>query len=725
VTVHVLQPVVVGLFVLVQALLLTYAAHRYLTLWRYARRRGAATPCAPEAPGILPHVTVQLPLYNERRVAERLIDAVAALDYPASRLQIQVLDDSTDETFDRAVAAAARHRARGIDIEVLHRGRRERYKAGALAAGLERAHGSLIVIFDADFVPGADFLRRVVPSFSAPDVGMVQARWGHLNRGRSLLTAAQAAMLDAHFLLEHEARMGAGLFFNFNGTAGAWRRTCIESAGGWSHDTLTEDLELSYRAQLAGWRFVSLPLVVAPAELPADIEAFKSQQHRWAKGSIQTARKLLPAILRSAQPLGVKVEACFHLTNNVAYPLMLLSALLLLPVMMMISGKAPRLSVALDLVIILAGVVPVCAFLAAGQLAAGARGWGVVRDVIAVLVLGAGLSVSNAGAVLQGLGRRVGDWNRTPKTGDGGRGTPLEPYAPRRSWSGGLELLLALCTAWLSVLAWRAGQVRSMPFLLVLGIGLAYVGTLSVRHRLRTHARRPPSCEGGRRGCFLLAVEQFQGSPASRLSRSRGVAERGAGQKNSIWVDRLHIPDPAPPIHDAGGAGTIGGVLGQVGGEPDGIHAGEGLLAAIADGEVVRAGRGRESPAHELIAGLAEKVRRDPDAAGIEQPDVRTRDHHAAEAGAEARRVGHADAIHVDVGIIQQPAVDLGQRPRARRGLGRPGKFTGVGGLDPGLGSSRARGEERAADAGGEQGREETARERSRQGHGGLLCWMR
>ena len=483
------RPLVAGLFVLVQTLLLAYSAHRWLTLWRWSRRRDAAIAPAPIDPGAWPSVTVQLPLYNERRVVERLIDAVAALEYPADRLEIQVLDDSTDETLVLARAAAARHRARGIAIDVLHRERRERFKAGALAAGLARARGSLIAIFDADFVPGPDFLRRVVPSFASPEVGMVQARWGHLNRDASLLTSAQAAMLDAHFLLEHEARMAAGVFFNFNGTAGVWRRTCIESAGGWSHDTLTEDLDLSYRAQLAGWRFVSLPGVVAAAELPADIAAFKSQQHRWAKGSIQTARKLLPAVLRSAQPARVKIEACFHLTNNVAYPLLLLSGLLLLPVLLAFPDAAHRLAVAADVGVILAGVVPVCAFLATGRLAAGARGWSVARDVISVLILGAGLSFTNTRAVLEGLGRQPGEWIRTPKTGEGGPRARLEPYAPRRARGGGLELLLALCAAGLSGLAWSMGQARSLPFLIILGLGLAYVGVLSFRRPARADQR--------------------------------------------------------------------------------------------------------------------------------------------------------------------------------------------------------------------------------------------
>lgn len=480
-----LRPLIVGLFILAQILLLVYSAHRYVTLWRWARRRRSSTRTTRLAPEPWPQVTVQLPLYNERLVAERLIDAVAAMDYPACSLQIQVLDDSTDETFERAVQAAARHRARGIDIEVLHRSKRDGYKAGALAAGLSRARGEFIVVFDADFVPGKDFLNRVIPCFADPEVGMVQARWGHLNRDRSLLTSAQAVMLDAHFLLEHEARMGSGLFFNFNGTAGAWRRSCIESAGGWTHDTLTEDLDLSYRAQLRGWRFVSLPLVVAPAELPADMGALKSQQRRWAKGSIQTARKLLPSVLRSELPLKVKIEAFFHLTSNFAYPLLLLSGLLLLPVMTSTSSTAPLLSVALDLSVIATGIVPVCAFLASGQIAAGARSWAIVRDVVAVFVLGAGLSVNNTCAVLGGLRTPVGDWERTPKTGDGGRGTLSNLYSSNRSWSGWGEILLAVYFAGLSVIALREGRLRSMPFLLLLLFGLGYVGLRSVRENAR------------------------------------------------------------------------------------------------------------------------------------------------------------------------------------------------------------------------------------------------
>ncbi len=475
----------VALFVAAQGLMLLYSAHRYATLWRCrgtnGRRRGLSSASA--RPGQWPAVTVQLPLYNERAVVCRLIDAVAALEYPASCLQIQVLDDSTDETTHAAVQAAAQHRARGVNIEVIHREDRAGFKAGALAEGLRHALGDLIAVFDADFIPQPEFLKRVVPHFSDPRVGMVQARWGHLNRHRSLLTSAQAVMLDAHFLLEHEARMRSALFFNFNGTAGVWRRAAIESSGGWTHDTLTEDLDLSYRAQSCGWRFVSVPSAAVPAELPADVEALKLQQRRWAKGSIQTARKLLPGLLRSKARLGVKVEAFFHLTSNLTYPLLLLSGLLLLPVMSAVSSTAPHLSLALDVSVILTGIVPVCAFLAVGQAAAGTRAFAIPRAVVAVLVVGAGLSLNNTLAVLQGCGRRLGDWERTPKTGDRGAAAARRIYAVRRSWGGWTELALAVYFSWLSTVAWCGGHGRSTPFLLVLSVGLGYVGIRSILER--------------------------------------------------------------------------------------------------------------------------------------------------------------------------------------------------------------------------------------------------
>ncbi|MEO5619034.1 MAG: glycosyltransferase [Candidatus Eisenbacteria bacterium] len=467
------------LFGAVQALLLLYSAHRLITLRRWARS-GPGPRAADLEPARWPRVTVQLPIFNERAVVNRLIDAAATLDYPAHLLQIQVLDDSTDETLARARERAEYWRGCGVDIEVHHRNDRAGYKAGALAAGLERSSGEIIVVFDADFAPRPDFLRRIVPRFSEPGIGMVQARWGHLNRERSALTAAQAVMLDAHFLVEHEARMHTGLFFNFNGTAGAWRRECIQDAGGWAHDTLTEDLDLSYRAQLKGWKFVSAADIEVPAELPADVLALKSQQRRWAKGSIQTARKVLPMLLRSPLPSSVKLEAVIHLTSNVAYPLLLLSALLL-PAVLALPNSLPRgLATVLDSSAILFGVLPIVAFLWAGQFAAGRGRAGGPRDVLCALVIGAGMTLNNTLAVLGGLRGPLGEWERTPKTGEAAGVLGRDSYAARRDPGAILEILLALIVVGVASFALSEGHLRSLPFLLLFAIGLGYVGARSL-----------------------------------------------------------------------------------------------------------------------------------------------------------------------------------------------------------------------------------------------------
>src|SRR6266508_2050500 len=313
-------------FVLI--VLAIYGWHRYYLVYLYMRNRDKEPKPGP-ALDPLPVVTIQLPLYNEMYVADRLIAAVCQIDYPRDLLEIQVLDDSTDETRSIAELATRRFAAQGVDIKFYHREDRLGYKAGALEAGLKTARGEFIAIFDADFIPKPDFLMRLIAHFRDPQIGMVQARWGHINQDYSLLTKIQSILLDAHFVLEHGARNRGGCFFNFNGTAGVWRREAIASAGGWQHDTLTEDLDLSYRAQLAGWRFVFLPDVVSPAEVPVEMNAFKSQQHRWAKGSIQTALKLLPRLFRSPLPWHVKREAFFHLTANVGYLFMIPLALLM------------------------------------------------------------------------------------------------------------------------------------------------------------------------------------------------------------------------------------------------------------------------------------------------------------------------------------------------------------------------------------------------------------
>lgn len=441
--------------------------HRLWLVFEYARR---PAPVAPPPPAIWPTVTVQLPLYNERYVAERLIRAARALDYP--ELEIQVLDDSSDDTRDVVDTIAAELGG----IEVIRRTTRAGFKAGALAHGLTLARGELIAVFDADFVPTPDFLRRMVPWLAAdPRVGLAQARWGHLNASESWLTAAQATLLDGHFVVEHAARHRGGRWFNFNGTAGVWRRAAIEGAGGWSADTLTEDLDLSYRAQLAGWRFVYVDDVVAPAELPSSLAAFKGQQRRWAKGSVQTARKLLPAIWRSRAPLADRVEATFHLLGNSGWPLGL-AATLMLPLVL---GVVPTLPVAarLPLEVLPLGFgigATVLYYLVASLRTVGLGAWWRLPTALAV---GAGIAVSQTGAVIEGWTSDVGTFVRTPKRGAGDgrvyrvRGTPgwLAEAGVAVWLVGGL-----VASSW-------AGRLGAVPLIALLAGGYALVGLRSAR----------------------------------------------------------------------------------------------------------------------------------------------------------------------------------------------------------------------------------------------------
>lgn len=468
-----------------------YGLHR-LALVRSFRRgepTGAPPPSDdPVRPGEWPVVTVQLPIYNERYVAERLIEAVASLDYPADRLEIQVLDDSTDDTSERVAATVSRLAARGVDVRHLRRGDRSGYKAGALAWGLERARGELVAIFDADFVPPADFLRRTVGTFRDPTVGMVQARWGHLNRDWSLLTRVQAVLLDGHFVVEHAGREAAGCFFNFNGTAGIWRRRAIEEAGGWSCDTLTEDLDLSYRAQMAGWTFRFLPEVVVPAELPAEIGAYKGQQHRWAKGSIQTARKLLATILRSPLPLRVRLEALVHLTNNSAYVLMVLLSLLVYPAQRLRWDDQSWPWLLVDLGVFLVATGSVLWFYATSQRALGRPGWR-FGSTVGLMGLGIGLALHNGRAVLEGLWQRGGEFRRTPKFSlEGTEGSWVgKAYGERRPWSFWGECLFATYLAVCTALALHQGMWPCLPFLVLflyghvamvlLGLGMGRSGS--------------------------------------------------------------------------------------------------------------------------------------------------------------------------------------------------------------------------------------------------------
>jgi len=490
-----LATILLALYYLVLGVLALYGLHRLYLVSVWLRTRGRQVPVPPDPPE-WPKVTVQLPLYNELYVAERLIDAVARLDYPRDRLEIQVLDDSTDETRELVAEVVRRQRERGIDIHHVHRTDRTGFKAGALREGMESARGDLLAVFDADFVPPTDFLRRTVPHFANPDVGMVQARWEHLNRGFSLLTRIQAMLLDAHFAIEHTARNRAGCFFNFNGTAGIWRRQAIRDAGGWTADTLTEDLDLSYRAQLAGWRFVYLPDLAVPSELPVDTNGFKSQQDRWARGSIQTGRKLLWTVLCSAVPWRIKREAFVHLTNNMAYPLMVLLSVLVFPAMVARQGNGLTEVLLVDLPLFLGATVSVLVYYTVSQAALGAGWRRQLWYLPALMGLGIGLSVSNARAVLGGLFQQGGTFVRTPKyriedrTGEEAEATPAEAeaqapktgprYQAARDLSLVIEGLFALYFAAATVLAIQWKMYLSLPFLWLFLQGYTYMFFLSL-----------------------------------------------------------------------------------------------------------------------------------------------------------------------------------------------------------------------------------------------------
>jgi cellulose synthase/poly-beta-1,6-N-acetylglucosamine synthase-like glycosyltransferase len=477
--------VVLG-YALLLAVLSVFGAHRYAMAYLYYRHK-FRLPTPKARFDALPRVTIQLPIFNELYVTERLIDAVARISYPRDLLEVQVLDDSTDETQGIARACVERHRAAGLDIVYVHRTDRKGFKAGALEHGLKTAKGEYVAVFDADFIPEADFLERTVHFFTDAGIGMVQARWGHLNRAYSVLTQAQAILLDGHFVIEHTARNRSGRFFNFNGTAGIWRRAAIEAGGGWQHDTLTEDLDLSYRAQLAGWRFVYLANIVTPAEVPVEMNAFKSQQHRWAKGSIQTALKLLPRILRSELPKDVKREAVMHLTANLAYLLMIPLAILL-PITVVVRVSHGWYEVLfLDIPFFAAATFSVVAFYAASQREQGRTVWEQIKYLPLVMALGIGLSVNQARAVVEALMGYETAFTRTPKHGVKGAGESVvkKRYKAALTFQPIVELGLAAYMTYGVLYLIEREVYYSLPFLVLFQVGFGYVGLASVYEGLR------------------------------------------------------------------------------------------------------------------------------------------------------------------------------------------------------------------------------------------------
>lgn len=452
-----------------------FGAHRLRILWLYWRHR-KAEPQVTSTFQTLPHVTIQLPLFNEMHVVDQLLDAVSQIDYPQDLLQIQILDDSTDDTTRVCEDGAARLRARGFDVEYRHRDNRTGFKAGALEEAMPTAKGEFLLIFDADFLPPSDLLQKMIHHFSDEKVGMVQARWGHINKRDSLLTRLQAMMLDGHLVLEQTARSRGGFFLNFNGTAGIWRKSTILDAGGWEHDTLTEDMDLSYRAQMKGWRFVYLKDILVPAELPPDMDGFKSQQHRWTKGSIQVCKKILGTVWRSEEPLSVKLEATAHLAANFAYLLMFGVVILMYPANFIFQNSWQK-AVFLDLPVFFFASLSVILFYLTAQGAQRPWGWLKALPYLPLLLaLGIGMSINNGKAVLEALFNQQSEFVRTPKYGQ--QTAPVRKrskYKAARSVTFWIEVALAGYFSFLVIMALIKGQWMSVPFLAMFQFGFLYV----------------------------------------------------------------------------------------------------------------------------------------------------------------------------------------------------------------------------------------------------------
>jgi cellulose synthase/poly-beta-1,6-N-acetylglucosamine synthase-like glycosyltransferase len=484
------------LYLAASAGLLLYGLNCYVLLCLFARRASATRSQQQQAEKIwthahppgeiagLPKITTQLPLYNEFNVAERAIRAIAAFDYPPSLHQIQILDDSTDETRELVDRVATELRQSGVWIDVVRREIRQGYKAGALSDAMPAAHGEFIAIFDSDFVPAPDFLRSLLPHLADGKTGLAQARWGHLNADDSLLTRAQSLGIDGHFTIEQCARSANHLFLNFNGTAGIWRRTAIEDAGGWKADTLTEDLDLSYRAQLKGWHLEYVPHVVVPAELPESYSGFKSQQFRWAKGSIQTAIKLLPEVLRSDRSLLAKAQSIFHLCHYFAHPLMLTVALLALPALHKIGGATHQVWLVVFAIPLIASTCGPAVLYSVSQYHLHPQDW--LRRMIVLpglMLVGFGICISNTHAVLEAILGIKSGFIRTPKRGE----SSGKIYKTSANAIPALELAAGVYCGVTAFVYVSHGNYAIVPFLTLYVAGFLLVGWSSLREQL--HAK--------------------------------------------------------------------------------------------------------------------------------------------------------------------------------------------------------------------------------------------
>ncbi len=477
-----MEVAVITLYLMVLTILGIYGFHRAHLVYLFWRHRGNIVTPPAEFPE-LPLVTIQLPMFNELYVAERLLESIALLDYPIDKLELQVLDDSIDETVDIVKKKVAELKARGFDIVHIHRTDRTGFKAGALEQGMKIAKGAYLMVFDADFVPTPSIVKKLIHHFTDPKVAMVQARWDHLNRDYSMLTRAQALMLDGHFVIEHIARNRSGRFFNFNGTAGIWRKTAIIDAGGWQHDTITEDMDLSFRAQIRGWKFIYVPDAVAPAEVPCEMNSFKGQQFRWAKGSAQTTKKILPMVMRADLPWRIKLEACFHLTNNFAYLFLVALACLQLPNMLLRRNIDNPALLLLDVPLFIATSGSIILFYLSTHHFLYQNIWVAVRRLPLMMALGIGLSLNNAHAVLEGLFSDDAEFVRTAKHGITDKAESWKKkkrYKSTKNVATALEVLFGLYFVFTIGLAVYTHSYASIPFLVLFMVGFLYVGLLSL-----------------------------------------------------------------------------------------------------------------------------------------------------------------------------------------------------------------------------------------------------
>ncbi len=517
---HAITIAITSIYFVILCLVALYGFHRYVLVYLYIKHRhNVHVPPRTYSDAELPYVTLQLPMFNEDMVAERVIAATCKIDYPADRFEIQVLDDSTDHSAEIAEQACLEWAAKGVNIVYIHRKNREGFKAGALQEGMKVAKGQFIAIFDADFVPPKDILHNVMNHFSDDKIGMVQVRWDHLNRDASLLTKSQAIFLDGHFVIEHTARNRSGRFMHFNGTAGVWRRQTIIEAGGWQHDTLTEDLDLSYRAQMKGWQFVYLPQYVAPAELPPEMVSFKQQAHRWTKGSMQTAIKLLPRILGSKLPWSIKSEAFFHLTCTIVYPLMVAMTLLMYPTFIfnmspvkinptpMIPALQPQAEwsgpmmnnwlFGVSLFVLATCSASTFFIYAQKELFGRIAGWKTLLHLPFIMALGVGICVNNTKAVIEAIvsmiRKKPAEFVRTHKYGVTGkhRGVVMRG-APKFELSKLclpiIEIAFGLYMVSFIVISVKYGAaLTTIPFLMIFAGGYLYVGCSSVWVLYRRH----------------------------------------------------------------------------------------------------------------------------------------------------------------------------------------------------------------------------------------------